>query len=229
MIKNIFRIALLIILVFLIVIAIYIFHRSRTKKPQVQIPPMQVTVQNEDNSYGNCCGLVSSYPFDFVKMKSISFGTDKTDLYIKFQLGSKLPSPDKLPSYHGDKLTGMTYYMDLDENYYDSLGRKNPSGFDSALKISFYGTTEEETDTDRLTIQGQRVAGGPGYDYFVVKFPYEKVLFSQSGPDIVFDAYSLAISEKHRAGASKNAFKNTKLAADGQNTSEIKIPLSLSK
>lgn len=209
----------------LLVFAVIYFYPGK-KIVQEKIPRMGMVVINENTDLSSCCGQSGTpYQIDFVKIKSIGFATDNSDLYIKYNLGGRLPK--NLQKYNNDQLQGLNFYMNLDENYYSADGSRNALLPEANLIINFYGDDKEPLDSKRVKVDGDLIAGGPGYEYFVVRYPYRKLLVNQNGPYVVFSANSILVSRKYASGASKSMFKNQQYAADKNDSSWIKIPLSL--
>lgn len=213
------------ILIIVIAMGFYYFKSHPVKSPEkTNIPKPETLIINDQKDWAP---TDDSFRIPFAKILSIGFSTDKNYLYIRYNLGGKLPEKNaEAPKFNQEKLTGLNFYMSLDENYYDHNGQKNSGGSDAELKMSFYGYDKPDNESGKIEIDGQLVAGGPGYNYFVVRFPYKQVLFNQNGQYIVFSSYSMALTRMHTAGASVYDMKNQALAADPQNPNQIKIKLS---
>lgn len=215
----------LIIFMVAVVLLCYGIYKSRLNAGKIYIPTMDVVVESDNTMLGALCGMRSSYPMDFVRIKAISFALYKEDLFIRYDLAGKLPKKDELPKYKDDKLTGVVYFLDLGGHYFDNQGNKNQSGLDVNVKMSFYGKDKENKDDSRLTVQGKLVAGGPGNNYFISRFPYRKLIYSQNSPYIVFGTSAVAVSKKYGGGASRFDFENKSLAVGETHNQDIKIKL----
>lgn len=201
-------------------------ENKNVKKTEI---PISITIKNEEKDYKPCCGLLKPYKIDFIKIRSVGFGADAEKLYIRFDLAGKMPTKDEtLPKFTDDQVTGAMYYLSLDENYYDGEGFKNPGGPEAYLRIGFYGAEDKDSTTNKIRINGDLVEGGAGYDYFIVSYPYNKVLINQFGSNLVFTATGLAISEKYKAGASRSDLTNKEMMAD-KDPKEILIKIGLGK
>ncbi len=215
-----------------IVFGASIFKKDKVEiKKMVNVPKMDLVVKSDVSDWTRCCGQdEEAYKLDFLKIDKISFATDKKDLFIRYDLAAKLPEKNKpLPSYNKDLLTGVVFYLDFDVNYFDGNGNKNPGGFETNTDMSFYGKPLKKEDDGRVNVNGKLVSGGPGFNYFVARFPYKEILFGQFGDSIVFKTSSVAVTGKYAAGASRFLFKNQSMSADGTNFEEIKIPMTLKK
>jgi len=165
----------------------------------------------------------------FLIINSISFATDEQYLYIKYNLDGELPESTKdLPEINNNQVTSINYKLFLDENYFDLSGNKNPGGPEAELLISPYGSTTQ-TDSSKLNINGELLKGGPGFDYFVVRYAYYALLFNQIGDSVVFSSNSSAVTENYPDGIVLNHFENELLSAQPDLPREIKIDLSLKK
>lgn len=184
-------------------------------------------IVNENTSYTALRADVPAYEIPFLRIRSIGFKSDKDYLVLKFQLAGTLPEKaSDLPSYGDDKIADASYSLTLDENYFDYSGNKNPGGPEAELKIDFY-QKKVSGETNKIQIEGELIKGGPGYDYFVIRYPYSQLLIHQNSAYIVFTAEGFASSNKYQDGVSKSIFKNTALAATQQNNQEVMLDLSL--
>ncbi len=203
-------------------------YKYETDKSHLAPKTYDITIINYNKEYSNSA-YNSSPPYElpYLKIKSLSFATDEQYLFIKFNLGGTLPtSLDDQPLYQNDKIGSVYYDLTLDENYFDLAGNKNPGGPEAELKINFYGDTPDSKDT-RISVQGELLKGGPGKDYFVVRYPYYQLLLNQTDKYVVFSSYALVTSELHPDSASMFVFKNPLLAATPENTEEVKVDLSI--
>ncbi len=183
---------------------------------------------NQNTSFSATPSNPNPYEIAFIKIKSIGFYSDSDYVYLKFSLGGTLPeSGDDLPTYYDDKITSAVFNMSLDENYFDFLGNKNPPGAESTLRIDVYGNRPAQAQDNKIIVEGELLKGGPGFDYFVVRYPYRDVLFNQIHDYIVFTASSEITSEKYPEGASIYYFENSTLAATKSNNREVKLDLTL--
>ncbi len=184
---------------------------------------MDVRVENQaqDEDKNN------NYIVNFAKIKTVSLASTQNDLYVRFDLGGKLPiSNKKMPFYPGgDQLKGLYFFLDFKNNYFDSLGRKNTGKSDASLEISFYGEDTKIYNENKINIEGKIVDGGPGHNYFIVKYPYDSVLFNQNVPNVVISAFSLTTSQTYGLNASTYYLKNSMLAASADSNTDINITL----
>lgn len=198
-------------------------------KARAEIPMMETTVSNIGQNWEPATGSggkIEKLPF--LQINSIGFRAKDNDLYIKFKLNGKLPEKwRQLPTIKGDQLRNISYYLSLNSHYFDARGNKNDGKPEADLKISFYGLTPAERNDHRIGVDGILVAGGPGYDYFIVKYPYHQILFAQTQRYVVFTAWSHASTDNYPSGIGIFSFKNHLLAATPQNDAEIKIDLWL--
>lgn len=161
-------------------------------------------------------------------IKNISFASDEKYLYIKYKLAGPLPSNiEEITKTKEDELNLIYYKLFFDENYFDLSGNKNPTVFESELVISPYGR-KENTETGKITVEGEMIKGGPGHDYIVVRYPYYSILLSQITDFVVFSSFSTVDTLKYPQGLPINHFENYALLAD-KNPREIKIDLTIKK
>jgi hypothetical protein len=215
---KLFKVILAVIILILIGFGIGEIDR----KVEIEIPKPNVTVVSDEKDFADCCGLEKPYDLPFIRIEKVDFAKVNEDFYITYWLGGKLPEKDKLPKFNGDQIKGIVFYMEIDENYFDGKGNVNPGGVDAYLETSFYGKVKEDGKENKINVQGELVKGGPGFDFFTIKYSYNELIFSQS-TEIVFEAYSLATSEKHKGGASRYYFKNKKMAVSEEYLGKIKI------
>lgn len=207
---------LVLVLSLIILSAYFLFAKCNQDSPNMQNAKinMQQQIDNENLSFdASPFGSNKPYEADFIKINSISFAVQDENLFVRYSLNGVLPKKNELPSYDGDKITGAIFYMTLDDNYFDGYGNKNPGGAEAELKMSFYGDDEASSDMNKISVNGELVDGGIGYNYFVAKYKYRELLLNQSGDQIVFTANSVALSSAYRAGASANIFQNSKKMA----------------
>lgn len=186
------------------------------------------TIVNQNTAYsGSVSNTGHPYELPYLRIRNIGFYIDNDYFYLRYQLGGTLPkSIDEIPVYDNDHIESIYYTMTLDENYFDYSGNKNPGGPEAELKINFFNNSAIETD-NRIDVRGQLLKGGPGYDYFVVRYPYSQLLTNHNSDFVVFTAYANATSTRYPAGASIFEFRNSTLAATPQNDKEILLDLSL--
>ncbi len=186
-----------------------------------------ITIENYNKLYeGSADNPSSPYELPYIKIKNISFASDKIYLYIKYKLGGNLPDANSpLPKHLNDQINSIFFKLYLDENYFDSKGNKNPGGPEAELLISFYGDKVDEP-SNKIHVQGELLKGGPGFDYFVIRYPYNQILLNQNSPEIVFSSYSTVATSFYPSGATFFNFSNPLLAATPQNSKEIKADLS---
>lgn len=204
------------------------FYFSKEKKPIANpVPKMTVTVLNENDNYtANPFGPTTPYPVSFLKIKSVSFAKENGLLFINFKLMDTLPKNDKdLPSFDGDKLIGASFNVDIKQNYYDSLGRKNPTEADARIKISFYGDSDQDDSGNKVIVNGNLVDGGPGSDYFTVSYPYDQLIFNPDGDEIVASAWSNGISKAFTASVGMSQLENSEMSVDKDDPKQIGIRL----
>lgn len=231
MLKNILRIGL-ILLCFVVLLALAIHFKKGKSQDHIAVTvPEDVTIVNESENWEQTsfAGKSDSCKLPLIKINSVSFGTDKDRLYAKFYLAGTMPVERDLPSCSGDKVIAAVYYIDIDENYFDAAGNKNPGGPDAQLKMSFYGHDKDIKPADKISVDGELVAGGPGYDYFVASYPFNEILMYGDNPSLVVSAWSLALSENWTAGVSGYRLKNSSMAAEATDPTKIKIDLKLKK
>lgn len=234
MIKNEFlenNLRAIVLIILIGAMAIYSFFATdgTEKKEKIVVPKMETVIENDVKDWRLCCGQTGSpYQVKFIQIKKISFATDKKYLFVRYDLSGKLPeSTEKLPSYNYDKLSGAVYYLNFDLNYFDSEGNKNPANYEAMAEFSFYGKPAEEKNDGRLNVEGELAQGGPGNDYFVVRFPYRQLLFGQTKTEVVFQTWSIAVSKKFRGGASKGLFENKQRAIAADDLQNIRVSLQL--
>ncbi|MEI6498918.1 MAG: hypothetical protein WCO23_03070 [bacterium] len=202
---------------FIVVIIKNINQDNIVPKMEISIPNLAVN-QDENNHYS----------VDFAKIKMVSFATSRDELFVRFDLGAKLPkSTKKLPHYNGnDQLKSLYFYIDFRTNYFGNDGKINPGQPDVTLDISFYGDDQKVKNNNKINVDGQLVSGGPDHDYFVVKYPYDEVMFNQAKSEMVFWASSISSSEAFGLNASYYTLKNSEFAATTEHSDAIKINLA---
>lgn len=230
--KQHYKILLLVLYVAAIASAIYLLWWYLVVLPQdkSRLAPKyyDATIVNQNTDYSKTVSNTGQpYELPYLRIKNIAFFSDPNYLYLRFQLGGTLPSKDRsLPLYDNDQIKDIYYTMTLDENYFDFAGNKNPGGPEAELKINLY-STEAVSKDNRIDVQGELLKGGPGYDYFVVRYPYQQLLMNRNSEFIVFTAYASVTTSRFPAGASSFEFRNSTLAATPQNDREVVVDLSL--
>ena len=204
-------------------------YQYETNKSHLAPKRYDVSVENFNKEFeSGSPSLLSPYELPFLKIKSIFFSSDNEYLYLKFSLGGVLPQTlDDLSSYQNDRINSIIYKLYLDENYFDLAGNKNPGGPEAELKMDFYGNNVDNKNDTRINVKGELLKGGPGKDYFVVRYPYYQLLLSQNDDTVVFSSYASSTSLLYPDGASKFIFSNPLLAATPENSEEIRIDLSI--
>lgn len=217
-------------IVYILCFSWWIWDRNRLDKSYLAPDRYDIIAANSNKEY-TIIDLSTSKDQDlpFLIINSISFATDDQYLYIKYNLKGELPESIKdFPEINNNKVSSINYKLYLDENYFDLSGNKNPGGPEAELVISPYGSTTQ-TDNTKLNINGELLKGGPGFDYFVVRYPYYALLFNQIGDKVVFSSNSSAVTENYPDGIVLNYFENDMLSALPDTPREIKIDLSLKK
>ncbi len=206
----------------------WLYNKDRDDKSSLAPKQYDITIVNYNKEFeGSSDNPSSPYELPYLKINSISLASDEIYLYIKYKLGGDLPTlTSPLPKYYNDQITSIYYKLYLDENYFDSKGNKNPGGPEAELKISFYGNELDET-SNKINVKGELLKGGPGYNYFVVRYPYNQILLNQINKEIVFSSYSTVASSFYPGGASFFHFENPLLAATPSNSKEVRADLSI--
>lgn len=229
--KQYYKIILYSLYIGIIVCAAYLlwWHFSITAKDKSDLAPRyyDATIVNQNTEfYSSPLNHNKPYEIPYLRIKNIGFKADSDFLYLRFQLGGTLPEENALPKYDGDQIEQVKYYMSLDENFFDLQGNKNPSGSDAELTMSFFGEGEFEAG-NKIRVSGELLKGGPGHDYFVVRYPYQQLLINQNSEFIVFTAKAEVITARHPEGAGVHEFRNSTLAATRNDKSQILLDLSL--
>lgn len=222
------------LVVAVIVLIFAIFLVNNVKKSPVDMRgetpiPIDFIIRNDEPELNRCCGQAEAYPMQYVNIKSIGFGTDKDGLYIHFNLGGKLPNKNEIPKFGSDQITGLNYYISLDENPFDRQGNRNPISYEANMTITLFGEDKALVEGNLIDVEGKIVKGGYGYDYFVVRYNYREVLVNQYNENIAFSASSIAKSDKHPAGVAKSIMKNNGSAIDPSDKTTIVAKLNLKK
>lgn len=229
--KNLIRrkctIYILILLLIGISAILYFYFSKKDKVATTQIPKMTVAVENENDKYtASPFGPVNPYFVPFMKIRTVSFAKENGLLYINFKLNGTLPKTSLgLPSFDGDKIIGTSFNVDIKQNYYDSQGKKNPSGSDAIIKINFYGDSDQDDSGNKIVVQGNLAEGGPGFDYFTVSYPYDQLIFNPSGDGITISAWSNAVSEAYSASVGIFYLENSSMSVDKDDPKQIGIKL----
>jgi hypothetical protein len=197
---------------------------------QKSLPKMDIAIPNYGDNWEAATGSSGKIAkTGFAKIRSISFGTEGKDLYVRFKLQEKLPATSDEANLFitRDRLKCVTFYLYLFAHYYDNSGKKNPENPDAELKISFYGNEPSLSDSKKISVEGELIEGGPGYNYFLVKYPYRQILLSQNSNRIVFSAYSLVLTNNFPAGIGIFNFQNPLLAIEKDLPTRVGVDLHL--
>lgn len=227
--RRYYKIFLMILYLAVFVCIVYLFwrHYAVDVKGKSKLAPKtyDAIIINQNTTYED---IADSRPYElpYLRIKNIGFKLDNDFIYLKFQLAGDLPETKDLPSINGDQIKDVFYTVSMDENYFDYSGHKNPGGPEAKLKLSLYSTSITN-DEKKINVEGELIKGGQGFDYFVVRYPYQQLLLNRNSTFIVFTADSNISSIKYPEGVITNKFRNSDLAASKSDNTEILLDLFL--
>jgi hypothetical protein len=131
-------------------------------------------------------------PFPPIDLRKVSLGVRDGYFYVRVDMAGTIPT--SAPSINGDKLKKQNFNLGLDSDNDPGTGISDGSdimfcisfnyGFRSESPYGFCDFRGKDADSGESRFGGEKRSGGPGYDFFVVRYEITQLAgyFPRGGP-----------------------------------------------